>query len=165
MAPSADHSPLPQGHPRVPALESSTRACPSADTAATPRLGLSTLDRLAAGSLIADDDITALLELVRASAESLAHTESRERDGARVRLLSRAIATAKAQLDLLTTEIGARWQAGDEHGAVVADKLALGAARRLQILCGEHRACSLAERQPSVVAIGRADHVRIDPGR
>lgn len=159
VSPSADHSPtftpehfeLIAPVPRTHARECSRR----------PRLGLSVLDRLAAGALVADEEPATLLELIRSSAESLSHQDSRERDDARVRLLSREIAVQKASLDLMTKMIGERIEANDDRGALLMDKLANGFARRLQILCGEHRACSLAERQPNVVAIGHADHVRI----
>jgi hypothetical protein len=146
-------------------MDATSAASPAreAEEQAPPRrLGLSPLDKMATSALFRGDP-NALLEMVRACAESLANPESRERDAARVRLLSREIGIVKAQVDLLMTDIGVRMQAGDERGALLADKLAVSATRRLQILCAEHRACGLAERQPNVVAIGHADHVRIEP--
>src|ERR1700733_809303 len=156
MPPSADHSLAEAEHFEGVGLET-----PAHDNA-RPRLGLTALDQLAASALIADKTPAVLLELVRSCAESLAHDDSRERDAARVRLLSREIAIQKISLDLITHMLAKRIDASDERGALVMNKLANGFARRLQILCAEHRASSVAERQPNIVAIGHADHVRIE---
>lgn len=73
-------------------------------------------------------ELAELVELVRGCAEALAGEDA---NGARRRLLSREIAIAKTTLDLLTASIGDRVRAGDERGALLADRLATSAAKRL----------------------------------
>jgi hypothetical protein len=119
-----------------------------------PRLELSWLDRLAA-SACADGDTAALVELVRASAESLSGDDP---SAARARLLAREIAVAKATLDLLVAGMGERLGRGDERGALLLDRLATGAAKRLALLAGAH------SRTP-VVAVAHADIVHVEAAR
>jgi hypothetical protein len=118
------------------------------------RLELSWLDRLAA-SACADGDTVALVELVRASAESLSGDDA---SAARARLLAREIAIAKATLDLLVAGMGERLGRGDERGALLLDRLATGAAKRLALLTGAH------SRTP-VVAVAHADVVHVEAAK
>ena len=125
------------------------------------RLGLSWLDKQATTALVEGDatELAELVELARGCAEALAGEDA---NGARRRLLSREIAIAKATLDVLTSSIGDRVRAGDERGALLADRLATSAARRLAILAAEHRATCAAEKRQAVVAIGHADVVHVE---
>lgn len=125
------------------------------------RLGLSWLDKQAITALIEGDpsDLSELVELARGCAEALAGDDA---NAARRRLLAREIAIAKATLDVLTASIGDRVRAGDERGALLADRLATSAARRLAILAAEHRATCAAEKWQAVVAIGHADVVHVE---
>jgi hypothetical protein len=124
-------------------------------------LALSWVDRMAATALVdgSSSELAALLELARGCAEALAGEDA---NGARRRLLAREIAIAKTTLDLLTASIGDRVRAGDERGALLADRLATSAARRLAILAAEHRATCAAEKRQAVVAIGHADVVHVE---
>lgn len=119
-----------------------------------PRLELSWLDRLAA-TACADGEATALVELVRASAESLSGDDP---SAARSRLLAREIAIAKATLDLLVASMGERLGRGDERGAILLDRLATGAAKRLALLAGAHG-------RATVVAVAHADIVHVEAAR
>lgn len=125
------------------------------------RLGLSWLDKQATTALVEGDatELAELVELARGCAEALAGDDA---NAARQRLLSREIAIAKATLDVLTSSIGDRVRAGDERGALLADRLATSAARRLALLAAEHRATCAAERRQAVVAIGHADVVHVE---
>jgi len=125
------------------------------------RLGLSLLDKQATTALVEGDatDLAELVELARGCAEALAGEDP---NGAQRRLLAREIAIAKVTLDLRTSSIGDRIRAGDERGALLADRLATSAARRLAILAAEHRATCVAEKRQAVVAIGHAEHVTVE---
>jgi len=124
-------------------------------------LGLSWLDKQATTGLVDGDvtDLAELVELARGCAESLVGDDA---NGARRRLLAREIAIAKATHDLLTSSIGDRVRAGDERGALLADRLATSATRRLVILAAEHRATCATEKRQAVVAIGHADVVHVE---
>lgn len=120
----------------------------------TPQLGLSWLDKLAA-TACADGETAGLVELVRASAEALCGDAP---DAARARLLAREIAIAKATLDLLVAGLGERLARGDERGALLLDRLATGAARRLALLTGAHT-------RAAVVAVAHADVVHVEAAK
>jgi hypothetical protein len=143
------------------------RLVPQETEPATPsrapgqRLGLSWLDRQATTALVEGDatDLAELVELARGCAEALAGEDA---NGARRRLLAREIAMAKATLDLLTASIGDRVRAGDGRGALLADRLATSATRRLAILAAEHRATCASEKRQAIVAIGHADVVHVE---
>jgi hypothetical protein len=126
----------------------------SASRAGRARLELSWLDRLAA-SACADGETAALVELVRTSAESLSGDDP---SAARSRLLAREIAIAKATLDLLVAGMGERLGRGDERGALLLDRLATGAAKRLALLAGAHA-------RAAVVAVAHADVVHVEAAR
>ena len=134
---------------------------PAPSRAPGQRLGLSWLDKQATTALVEGDatDLAELVELVCGCAEALAGDDA---NAARRRLLAREIAIAKATLDVLTSSIGDRVRAGDERGALLADRLATSAARRLAILAAEHRATCAAEKWQAVVAIGHADVVHVE---
>lgn len=119
-----------------------------------PRLELSWLDKLAA-TACADGEATPLVELVRASAESLSGVDP---GAARARLLAREIAIAKATLDLLVAAMGERLGRGDERGAILLDRLATGAAKRLALLTSAHS-------RATIVAVAHADVVHVEAAR
>jgi len=120
---------------------------PTPSRARQPRLGLSWLDELHAAAFVASDGDTAhLLEVIKDAATALAHDGA----AARERLLARHTALAAATVDILVAAAGARAQAGDAAGALLADRLATGATRRLALLLGA------AERRGTAVAIRNA---------
>ncbi len=126
-----------------------------------PALGLSWIDRMAATALLdaPGSELAAFLELVRGCADSLA---SEDATGSRRRLLARQVAISKAILDTTTAMIGQRVRLNDERGAVLADRLATSAAKRLAILVESHRAETAMEMRAAFVAIGHADHVVVE---
>lgn len=120
---------------------------PTPSCARQRRLGLSWLGELHAAAFVASDDDTAhLLEVIKDAATALAL----EGAAARERLLARHTALAAATVDLLVAAAGARAQAGDAAGALLADRLATGATRRLALLLGA------AEKRGAAVAIQNA---------
>lgn len=136
-------------------------ADPAGRARATARLGMTSIERFSATAMISEGDeqqLAEIRELVRATADALA---SEDREGARLRLLARELALQKNALDLLTAQVGIRLQAGDEHGALVADRLATSAAKRLALLAAEHRASCAFERR-AIVAIANVGVVNIE---
>jgi hypothetical protein len=120
---------------------------PTPSRARQPRLGLSWLGELHAAAFVASDDDTAqLLEVIKDAATALAL----EGAPARERLLARHTALAAATVDILVAAAGARAQAGDAAGALLADRLATSATRRLVLLL------AAAERRGTAVAIQNA---------
>lgn len=128
-----------------------------------PQLGLTWLDKLAATAFVdcAETGPGPLIKVICESAQSLIGDD---RDAARIRLLAREIAMVKASLDLITASIGERLRANDERGALLADRLARSATRRLTMLCAEHRAAGAVERRSTIVAVAHADAVHVDTG-
>lgn len=118
---------------------------PTPSRARQPRLGLTWLDELHAAAFV-DGDTAHLLEVIKDAATALAL----EGAAARERLLARHTALAAATVDLLVAAAGARAQAGDAAGALLADRLATGATRRLALLLGA------AEKRVAAVAIQNA---------
>ena len=134
---------------------------PAPARASPARIALNWLERLSATAMLGDAeqrDLNDVRELARACAEALAGDD---RDAARTRLLAREVALQKVQLDMLTTQIGIRVQAGDDRGALVADRLATSAAKRLALLVAEHRASCALERR-TIVAIQHAGIVNVE---
>jgi hypothetical protein len=117
------------------------RDVPTPSRARQPRLGLTWLNELHAAAFV-DGDTAHLLEVIKDAATALAL----EGPAARERLLARQIALAAAAVDLLVAAAGARVQAGDAAGALLADRLATGATRRLALLlgAGEKRVAAVA---------------------
>jgi len=123
------------------------QGAPTPPRTGAPRLGLTWLDELHAAAFVAsDDDTTHLLELIKDAATALAL----EGAPARERLLARHTALAAATVDILVAAAGARAQAGDAAGALLADRLATGATRRLALLL------AAAEKRGTAVAIQNA---------
>jgi hypothetical protein len=123
------------------------RFAPTASRARQPRIGLTWLDELHAAAFVdADGDTAHLLELIKDVATALAL----EGAAARERMLARHIALAAATVDVLVAAAGARAQAGDAAGALLADRLATSATRRLALLI------AAAEKRIATVAIQNA---------
>jgi hypothetical protein len=121
------------------------RDVPTPSRARQPRLGLTWLDELHAAAFV-DGDTARLLEVIKDAATALVLDGAAARD----RLLARHTALAAATVDLLVAAAGARAQAGDAAGALLADRLATGATRRLALLLGA------AEKRVAAVAIQNA---------
>jgi hypothetical protein len=118
---------------------------PAPSCARQSRLGLTWLDELHAAAFV-DGDTAHLLEVIKDAATALAL----EGAPARERLLARHTALAAATVDILVAAAGARAQAGDAAGALLADRLATSATRRLVLLLGA------AEKRVAAVAIQNA---------
>lgn len=158
----------PLGSPRLPTYHSTVvdrhhlqlimpeRAAgdPTSRATRSPRLELTWLDRMAANAS-ADGETSALVELVRASAESLCGDDQ---GAARARLLAREIAISKAMLDLMVAGIGERLDRGDARGTLLLDKLATGAAKRLALLTNVHS-------RAATIAVAHADVVHVEAAK
>lgn len=151
------------GRPDLQVVRDDLGSTPSA-RAREPSLGLSWVDSMAATALVEGTavELAEFLELVRNCAQSLVSDDA---IGARRRLLARELAIAKFTLDATTASIGRRMRANDATGAMLADRLATSAARRLALLAAALRAETAPERRPSVVAIGIVDHVTVEAER
>jgi hypothetical protein len=128
---------------------------PTPSRARQPRLGLTWLDELHAAAFVSADggDTAHLLEVIKDAATALAL----EGAAARERLLARHTALAAATVDLLVAAAGARAQAGDAAGALLADRLATSATRRLALLLGAAEKTGIAVAiQNAIVNVGAA---------
>jgi hypothetical protein len=152
------NTPVP-GHP-LRIVEPETAAAP-ADVPARRSLGLSWLDRLPLAALVSDDPSN-LLEEVRASAEALAGEDP---DAARLRMLSRLLAGARAQVQLLEALLAERVAKRDLGGVEIINKALAGASKRLALWLAEHRASSASGRRAAVVVVGNAQHVTVRHGQ
>jgi hypothetical protein len=116
---------------------------------------------MAATALVegSSSELAGFLELVRSCAESLVGEDAM---GARQRLIARELAVAKFTLDAMTASIGDRMRANDTTGALLADKLATSAARRLAILAEALRPEKASGRRGAIIAIGHAEHVTVE---
>ncbi len=122
---------------------------------APARMGLTEFDK-APLSMYADPcDIHALVEDVRLLAEGLA---SEDGDAARVRLLSRALASARAQERILETIQAQALAQRDEVGFRMATRALKTATQRLAMLAKQLSVESALGRRPTVL-IGHADAV------
>lgn len=127
--------------------------------AGKPRLGLSWLDQLAVGAFTTGDT-RELIEHARGLAESLAGPD---RDGSRLRLLSRAVAEARVHEQVLIALLADRLAKRDP-GVDLVERVLRGVTKRLALLSEQHRVeCSGGRR--TVVMVGHADNVDVRPGR
>jgi len=125
-----------------------------------PRLGLSWLDRFAATSLVSGQT-TGLEAWAVDEARALAGTD---RSGARLRLLSRSLAITTAQVRTLEALLGQALARRDARGVDLVNRSLSAATRRLCRLAAEHRAETMLQQRPAVVAVGHACNVTIRAG-
>lgn len=119
-----------------------------------PRLGLSELDKLAAGAL-ATGDISNMLEQVRARAEALCSDDG---DGAIRRVIARRLASTEAAVELLEAMVGRCIAARDFDALMHVERLLKSYSARLIRLVEAHAlTMRLSERTPIVV-----ERVRIE---
>lgn len=121
---------------------------PSTRTLAPVRLGLTQLDKLAA-STFASGDVAQMLEQVRARAEVLVGAD---RDGARLRMLSKRLATCEAQAEILEALIGTALARRDFEAVRELDALLRTFTSRLVLLAREHAQEGSLGRRSLVVA-------------
>jgi len=132
----------------------------TSEVTAQLRVKLSPLDKFAIDGLADPRDVPALIGWVEDSATALA---GHDRDAARLRLISRAVATERARLlvleALLDQHLAAgSWIAVREIKAVVAET-----NRGLCALLREHAAACHVRRHDVVVAVAHVDSINLAP--
>ena len=125
-----------------------------------PRVKLSSIDKLALDGLTDPRDVPALIGWTEDSATALAGSD---RDGARLRLVRRAVAAERVRLlvlqALLDQHLAAgSWVAVREIKAVVAET-----NRGLCGLLREHAAACHVRRHDVVVAVAHVDSINLAP--
>lgn len=123
-----------------------------------PRIGLSPLDRIALDGITDPRDVPGLIAWTKLSATALAGSD---RDGARVRLISRAVSCERARLlvyeGLLDERLAARdWEAVREIRRVIATT-----SKNLCGLLREHSAACHIGRHDVVVAVAHVDAINV----
>ena len=106
----------------------------------------------------AEGDHEELLGLVRDSAQSLVGPD---RNDARLRLLSRAVASTRAQQSLLEGAMAERLAARDFDGVAMLDRVLAGVVKRLVMLLAEHRHHCATDRRSALVAVGSTESLVI----
>ena len=127
---------------------------------ATPlpqRIGLAPLDQFALRMLVSDNPATAV-EHARGLAEALVGPD---RDGARLRVLARGIATCETQRALLEAMLMERLARRDGEGVELVERVLRNLSARVFKLIEAHRQESLVQQRPVLVAVGHADAVNI----
>ena len=77
-------------------------------------------------------------------------------------MVSRLVASTRAQVALLEALLAQRLARRDDQGVELLNKVLSGACKRLSLMLEEHRACTNANRRPSViVAVGNAATVNV----
>ena len=121
------------------------------------RLGLSWLDKIALQNFVDNDPALweQLVAQVTRVAQSLGDVDDREE--ARVRLLSRAIATERARQIILSDRLDVCLKRRDDQAVALLERSLLGATKRLTLLLAEHRkACERGPRRVSI-SVGSAN--------
>ena len=122
-------------------------------------LGLTWLDKDAAHLAFVESD--AHEQLVRLVGDSATALAGSDRDSARIRLLSRAIAITRAQGEQIEGALGQAIAQRDERMIKALDRVATGCTGRLVKLIAQHQSACESQRRPIVCAVGYADHVEI----
>ncbi len=136
----------------------------SAEPDAAPRLALSWVDRLGATAYLAPDAEmhAAFVEHTTGLARALYEPG---REEARMRMLAKALATARTQVSVLESLLGGLLTKGDFEGAKMITRALDGATRRMMALLAEHRLACNADRRNVTVAVAHADHINVVAGR
>ena len=128
----------------------------------TLRVRLSAIDKLALDGLVDERDAPTLIAWTEASAAALSGPD---REDARLRLISRAVAIERARLlvleallDQKLTEQRRSWLAIREIRCLVAD-----ATRSLCALLREHAAACHVRRHDVMVAVAHVDAINVGP--
>lgn len=125
-----------------------------------PRVRLAQFEQQAIDGLV-EGDATELHAWLRDRATALSGPD---RDQVRLRMLSRAVATASAKATLLETLMDERLRAGDERGALLVNRLLDSAVKRLDILVERHRLWDPSRSRTQVVAVQNAGKVIVQAG-
>lgn len=134
---------------------------PAREQIADRRVRLTAIDKLALDALVDPRDVPALTAIVEASATALAGPDRNE---ARLRLVSRAVASQRARMLVLEGLLDEHLAAGKMSTVAEIDKLLLSTTKRLSLLLAEHRAaCSAGHR--ATVVVGHADSISVEGGR
>lgn len=107
---------------------------------------------------IVSGDASAAIEHARGLAEALAGSD---RDGVRLRLLSKALAQERALQALLESVLAEQVARGSLRGIHAVNEALRGCVARLERLAVAHRQESLSGQRTPVVMIGHADSVDI----
>ena len=135
---------------RDTAAELVSRVSDTSPVLEQPRVGLTRFDRLPLETL--SDDPHALASWVADSATALAGAD---REAARLRLISRAVATERARHVVLEAMLDERLAARDFEGVHAVNRVLTSTTKRLCALLREHAAaCSIGQR--ASVVIGQA---------
>jgi hypothetical protein len=128
------------------------------DTTPLPRarIGLVSLERLGSELLF---DGTAGGEIREWLVDMATVLAGNDANGARIRLLARSLASARAQVAVLEAMVAERVAERDPAGLALVDRALTNASRRLVTLIAEHRRTHAPER-PVVVAVEHA-HVNV----
>lgn len=135
-------------------------ALPSSHGQTRP-LKLSTLERVAAGGLElgCEEDRGPVLREILAWAEALDAPATR--DPARLRLVSKLLATSRAKLLLIERIRDHHLMSGNAAEFRMAQRALDGETKRLAILLSEHRMACAAHARSVTVAVGQANTINI----
>jgi hypothetical protein len=117
---------------------------------------LAPLDTLALERLVVGDAALAV-EHARGLAEALSGLE---RDGVRLRMLAKALASERALQALLERILAERIARNDISGVRLVNEALRGCVGRIEKLAAAHRAESLSSHRP-VLVVGHADSVQV----
>jgi hypothetical protein len=110
-------------------------------------LGLSTLDKLAAATF-STGSVDSLIEQVRARAEALCGPD---REGARLRMISKRLVSCEAHVELLEALVGKALASRDWEGLGHVEQLLRTFTGRLALLRREHAEEVRQGRRPTIV--------------
>ncbi len=120
-------------------------------------LSLAPLDALALEKLVAGD-ATRAVEHARSLAEALV---GGDRDGVRLRVLAKALATERTLQALLEAILAERVSGADLQGVRTLNEALRGCVTRLDRLALAHRLESHGGSRPNVILINHAETVRV----
>lgn len=123
---------------------------------------LSPLDRIALDGLTDPRDVPALIAWTESSATALAGSD---REGARLRLISRSLATERARLLVLEGMLDERLAAGDWDAVREIRPVIATASKTLCGLLREHAAACHVGRHGITVAVAHVDAINVAPGK
>lgn len=120
-------------------------------------LQLAPLDTIALERLISDD-ASAAIEHARGLATALVGSD---RDGARLRVVAKALAAERTLQALLTGVLSDQVARGNIKGVRLATEALRGCVARLERLVDAHRRDSLGGHRPNVVLVNHADVIQM----
>lgn len=130
----------------------------ASETTTELRVKLSSVDKLALDGLADPRDVAALIGWAEDSATALAGSD---RDAARLRLISRAVATERARLLVLEAMLDERLTACDWNAVREIRPVIATTSRVLCALLREHAAACHVRRHDVVVAVAHVDSINL----